>query len=163
MAIPQHDRKYYIVGIGVMLLVVLLLGTRSMRTVNAVLADKVPYVEQKVQHPQLIKKELRGVTARDSLVETALLDASLRDPFAHSVRTRAPRRTAKVPRQAARLVEPLLTALIFDNVNPTVQIRVGGERSDWLRTGDRFRGWQVAEIDASSVKVKKGDREIVLH
>lgn len=163
MAIPQHDRKYYTVGICAMLLVVLLLGMRSMQTVKAVLADKVPLVEQEVQHPQLVKEELKGVTSRDSLVAAAVLDSSLRDPFFGAVSKHDPRSPVKAPRQAARLVEPLLTALIFDNVNPTVQISVGSERSDWLRAGDQFRGWQVAEIDANSVKVKKGDREIVLH
>ncbi|MBC8423610.1 hypothetical protein H8E07_05765 [bacterium] len=163
MAITAQDRKYYTVGIGAMLLVVLLLGLRSSQTVKSVLADKIPYETTEIQQPQLVKEAVKGVSARDSLVACALLDGKLRDPFAQETRKPSTRRTVKAPPRVARLIEPSLAALIFDNVNPTVQITIEGERSDWLRTGDQFRGWQVAEIAAKSVKVKKGDREIVLH
>ncbi len=162
MANPQHDKKYYLVGIGVMLLVVLLLGMRSKQTMNAVLADKTPLVAETVQHTQLVKEELKGVTMRDSMVVTAVLDAKLRDPFDPGQQTQRPHKSVPKPRHVARFLRPLLAGLIFDDVSPTVQITVGSERSDWLRAGDRFKGWQVAEIDAKSVKIKKGKKEMGL-
>jgi len=159
--IPWSDRKHYIIGIGIMLTVVLILGVHSRATVNAVLGDKVPVAATTVAHTRLVNDELRRVTQRDQQVASAIMAEDLDDPFL-SDKPRNPPMADKTPRKVNRLVKPRLAALIFDDVSPTVQIRIGGVRSDWLRTGDRFKGWQVADITASSVKVMKGDREVVL-
>jgi len=161
---PPQDKKVQNLGIGIMLAVVLLLGMRSLQTVNTVLSDSHPIDEPAVVHKKLVGDDLKGVTQRDSLIAIATLDASVRDPFGPAAVEPKPRKRSRAPRPvAARVVEPLLAALIFDDINPTVQITVGKKRSDWLRAGDLFQGWQVAEIDARSVRVKKGDKEIVLH
>lgn len=161
MAIPWSDRKHYTIGIGLMLAIILVLGLRSKQTMNAVLADKIQLTTETVQHTRLITDELKGVSTRDSLVAVAQLDPNLQSPFDIDLKT-APKNVAKAPTKAARFIRPRLAALIFDDVSPTVQIRVGGVRSQWLRPGDRFKGWKVAEIDSRSVKIKKGDREVVL-
>jgi hypothetical protein len=159
--IPWSDKKHYAIGIGLMLAVVLVLGVRSKATVDAVLADKAPVEAASTEHKRLVNDEMSGVTYRDSLVAIAHLAEDLIDPFLGD-KALPQKVAAKAPPRVARLIKPRLAALIFDDVDPTVQIRVAGERSNWLHTGDRFKGWQVAEIDSKSVKVKKGDREVVL-
>jgi hypothetical protein len=56
----------------------------------------------------------------------------------------------------------VLRALLFDDVRPSVQLGVGGSTSDWLHRGDRFRGWQIVEINAKSVTVSTGSETVVL-
>jgi len=162
VAKTQQDRKYYAVGVGAMLLVVLLLGLRSKEAVQAVLNDRAPELTAETERPELVVAAVRGVAARDSMVAVAHLDAKLRDPFARDKKAPKSDRPVRRPQRVAKVIRPALSALIFDEVHPTVQITIEGERSDWLGTGDKFRGWQVAEILARSVKVKKGDKEIVL-
>jgi hypothetical protein len=58
---------------------------------------------------------------------------------------------------------PELRALLFDAVDPSVQISVFDTlQSGWLRQGGRFMGWTVTKIERSSVTVAKAGKSVIL-
>ena len=163
MRTPEYgqDRRFHVVAVLLMLFVVGFLGLRSRQVMNTVLNDDPGTTATSTAATRLVDEHLEGIADRDERVAEARLDADRRDPFSLSRSAPPPRRTTPPPK-VQRLIQPHLAALIYDDVSPTVQIRISGVRSDWLRTGDHFKGWRVAEIGSDSVKVSKGGRDVVL-
>ncbi len=85
-----------------------------------------------------------------------------RDPFRPPPAPR-PEGQASVRQPVQKVTEPpVVRALLYDNVNPTVQIGIGGETSGWLHIGDLFEGWTVVDITATSVRVSRDGESVVL-
>lgn len=164
MSAPEYcqDRRFHVAAVLLMLFVVGLLGLRSRQVMNTVLNDGTTATATAATSTRLVDERLEGIADRDLRIAEARLDTERRDPFSLSKSAPAPRRAATPPPKVRRLVQPHLAALIYDEVSPTVQIRIGGARSEWLRAGDRFKGWRVAEIGSDSVKVSKDGRDVVL-
>jgi hypothetical protein len=57
---------------------------------------------------------------------------------------------------------PILSALLFDHVNPSTQINVAGQRSGWLHQGETFQGWTVIAITSHAITITKGGETVVL-
>jgi len=99
---------------------------------------------------------------RDSVVEASV--PGRRDPFRPPPAAPAPRVSAAVVERATDLPkpDPTLGVLLYDRVSPQVQLRVGPRTSGWLRAGESFEDWTVAQIGPTSVKVTNGSRVLEL-
>ncbi len=89
-----------------------------------------------------------------------------RDPFRAPSAQRtfdgsaAPAHTAQAQNVAtAADAVPVLRALVFDNVRPSVQLACEDATSPWLGQGDTFKGWTVLEIGPGSVWIRNGSRK----
>lgn len=157
MSMQMKSDKTLRLGLGFMVLLVLVLGLRSGKTVSTVLAMDHAVQAEPVQTPT-DDIDLAQIDARDRrIAEATPVD---HDPFRRPGAPQAPReRRSRAPRE---IVAPSLGALLYDNVNPSAQISIQGERSDWLRQGDEFKGWTVRSITPQSVTITNGRETVVL-
>jgi hypothetical protein len=137
----------------------LFLGVRSARTVGQVLKDGSAIVQPRQASTNWTGEKASQALAR--LDRLALAIPSARDPFRE-----APRHiTTRIPRAAPAPVpplEPVLRALLYDNMKPAVQISLGKSVSGWLAQGEKFSGWTVVEVKPGSVVVANGLRRTEL-
>ncbi|MBM3285859.1 MAG: hypothetical protein FJY88_00690 [Candidatus Eisenbacteria bacterium] len=157
-AATPSGRSFW-VGIALLLSGVAFLAFRGGSAVTAVLDAGRGSHQKSLPVAAGVSKTPAGWAQRDSLLAAARLGD--RDPFRPPT---APR--GEVARDRARKPDdgdaPSIGALLFDNINPAVQIRVGGETSGWLREGEEFRGWVVDDIRPTSVKISRGAETVVL-
>ncbi len=102
----------------------------------------------------------QGPAAKDSLLSAVSLLGSRSIPRRAGAKSDggvAPRATPSEAR-----TPPDLRALLYDNVNPSVQLSSGATTSGWLHKGDSFLGWTVVEITATSIRISRGGESIVL-
>ncbi len=57
---------------------------------------------------------------------------------------------------------PELGALLYDTINPQVQLRISGQASGWMSEGAAFQGWVVETIRPDAVTVQRQGERIVL-
>ena len=145
--------------LGLLLAVGLVLGFLADRAVRTVLAGHRGATES-VAEPAG-SAALRTPATEDSLL--ALATPGLRDPFRAPPAPRSDR-TVAAPSQAPSQLTgtPVVRALLYDNVNPTVQIGIGSVTSGWLHAGDLFQGWTVVEISSTSVRITRNGESVVL-
>jgi hypothetical protein len=98
------------------------------------------------------------ITHKDSLL--ANVAPGRRDPFDRPPATWRPPVATAAPEPVVR--EPLLRAILYDEVDPSVILSVGSATSRWLHEGENFLGWRVADIGPTAVTVTHGDRSAVL-
>jgi hypothetical protein len=135
-----------------------IIGVRTERSVTMVLSlDQLARV---LTDPGSIT--MNGQSPDSTEEGDANLEESSRDPFEFFKieRKKTPRRNRPAPKRPEPV--PTLTALLFDTVEPGVQLTLGDTRSQWLHHGDEFQGWRVAEIHETSATVTKGERTLVL-
>lgn len=102
-----------------------------------------------------------ALAARDSLLAGAR--AGARDPFRAPTAPQSQTDGTSVRKQETALAgTPVMRALLYDNVNPLVQIGIGSVTSGWLHKGDRFQGWTVVEINSTSVRLARSGESVVL-
>jgi len=143
---------------GLLVLGVALLAIRSAQTVESVLAaSRRPAAASIAPAPASMGTGL--LATRDSLLAESRRGP--RDPFRPPP---PPPRTPERRRPPAEPtpVRPEMRALLFDKVEPSVQLRVGAAESGWLHQGDSFQGWTVVAITASSVELHSGKQTVVL-
>jgi hypothetical protein len=66
------------------------------------------------------------------------------------------------PAKPKKQVPPVLRALLYDTVNPSVKLSEKGAVSGWMYVGDEFRGWTIDFISSNSVTVSKNGKVVVL-
>ncbi|MCK4412108.1 MAG: hypothetical protein KAY32_01055 [Candidatus Eisenbacteria sp.] len=153
----MHGSRGFWISLGVLVLIGVFLGARSWGAVRAVLAiqqessmnqatDEVPWTS----HAAVI-------SYKDSLLANVVV--AQRDPFDNPPVEYRPRVEID-PEPLVR--EPLLRAILYDTVNPSVILSVGSASSRWLHEGESFLGWRVADIASTAVTVTHGDRSAVL-
>jgi hypothetical protein len=131
-----------------------LLGLRSERAVSSVLAgpgfDILAAGTQSGGIPDLDR-----LAVKDSLLAAA--EPSARDSFSDPPPPPRPARKATPSKPKTVVVpqppQPHLQALLYDHVDPAVQLRVGGKTSEWLSVGADHGGWKILEITSGSVVV----------
>ena len=136
----------------------LYLGVRSERAVHGV--RQTPFARLAAAEDSSlggIRADLRRVSQSESLL--AVRPGRIVDPFAPRIE---PAHAAAVSRAEEPVVIPTLGGLMYDSVAPVVQLRIGSRRSDWLRPGDVFEGWRVAEVRPASVRIQKNGRTVDL-
>jgi hypothetical protein len=84
-----------------------------------------------------------------------------RDPFQY-LETTIPRKQPVEPVEDKTQSLPELGALLYDTINPQVQLRVSGVSSGWLSEGAVFNGWVVEAIQPDAVTVQKQGERLVL-
>ena len=131
-----------------------LLGLRSERAVSSVLAGPGLGVLSVDARPGRLP-DRDQLASKDSLLAAA--EPAGRDPFSDPPPPRRPARKASPPKPKAIVVpkppEPHLQALLYDLVDPAVQLRVKGRTSGWLPVGAEHGGWRILDITARSVVV----------
>jgi hypothetical protein len=156
------DRRIW-AGLAALLIIMAVLAFRSQQAASSVLSYRsesdVPVVATGGDPHGLL-----GLARRDSLLEIA--QAAKADPFhnknfTQDVARQTPRKKSNTPARR-KMPEPKLLTLLHDDVNPCVQINVGGNRSGWLHNGDSFQGWSVNEITRDGVTVAKRSKTLVL-
>jgi hypothetical protein len=147
---------------GVILLVTLILGVRTQKTIAAVLSTReqiLPGLEWNGNGKPagFADYERRQLALRQ-------METSGRDPFNLTPAAPPPappvRREPAAPPPWASI--PSLHAMMFDGDNSTAQIRIGERMSDWLRVGDEWRGWRIMKIEKDWIKVARGDEIYVM-
>jgi hypothetical protein len=156
MATDITSDKTLRMSLAFMALLVLVLGLRSQKTVTSVLTLDHASHTASVQTPTG-DLDLVRIDERDRRIAEA--KPTGRDPF---LQRETKPRTVKVPVELREVLAPSLGALLYDNVNPSAQISIEGERSEWLRQGDEFKGWTIKSITPESVTITKGRDTIVL-
>jgi hypothetical protein len=144
---------------GALLVILILLGLRSYQVGTLVLPSGTPQttgaaVAQEADSPLL------SVAHMDSILSTT--ESCDRNPFSAP---RGRRRPPPPPRQVDPEPEegtPSLAALLYDNVEPAVQLKYKTSFSSWLRKGESFRGWVILEISPNSVTILKDGEYVVL-
>ncbi len=79
-----------------------------------------------------------------------------RDPF------RPPAEPAPAARPSPAGPAPVLRALLYDEVDPSVQLAMGGSTSSWLHRGGSWRGWSVVEIGRGGATIQQAGRRVHL-
>jgi len=162
----QSVGRLFWLALGSFALVFLIQGLRTSHVVT-VLLDQT---DRETVRNQTGKRQsdalLAMVDQKDSLVAAAA--PSERNPFGDPPRPRRPRverprtQAPARPPQPVEETPPALRTLLFDRVNPSVQLRDASHSSGWLHVGDTFDGWLVEEILENSVRISKGTRSVVL-
>ncbi|MBU1699084.1 MAG: hypothetical protein KJ970_17095 [Candidatus Eisenbacteria bacterium] len=156
--LAQKNRTIWY-ALAVLFGVCLFLGFRTQTVVTSVLWNGNSTGEQQivVENGDLLDR----LSAKDSLLS---VDVELtRDPFKVPSRPKSRPRTSDVKLKSKNeVVKPVLRALLFDNVNPSVQLSVGSTQSSWLRVGDTFQGWFIQDITSSGITVVKDEEEVFL-
>jgi hypothetical protein len=144
-------------SVGLVLVVGIILGVLAERSAQPILSahwNAAGPIQDAAGSPP------HAMGGPDSLYASA--SALGRDPFRAPAAPR-PERQAALRDPAPKVTgPPVVRALLYDNVNPTVQIGVGGMTSGWLHTGDNFEGWTVVEINPTSVRVSRDGESVVL-
>ena len=161
MKITANRRMW--AGIAFLTIITAMLALRSQQTASDVLSysseSNVPVVATGGDPHGLI-----GLAQRDSLIASA--QAAKKNPFNNpnfiqDFARQVPKQKTKAPARR-KSPEPRLLTLLHDDVNPCVQIDIGGDRSGWLHHGDSFQGWCVNEISREGVTVAKRKKTLVL-
>ncbi len=142
---------------GLVLVVGVILGILAGRSVHGVLSGRLTWETQ-------ARGGAGSAPAPAGDPDTLLASATVsgRDPFRPPQAPR-PEGLVSARQPVQRVTEPpVVRALLYDNVNPTVQIGIGSATSGWLHIGDLFEGWTVVEITATSVRVSRDGESIVL-
>ncbi|MBM3318924.1 MAG: hypothetical protein FJY75_13835 [Candidatus Eisenbacteria bacterium] len=157
--------RLFSLGIPALALVALLLGLRNHQVVGAVLSRGEPAVLEMQGNGRGTDGDIAELARRDSLVAAA--SAGNRDPF----RPRAPA-AAESPGRGAGAARPReepqpappprISSLLYDDVRPSVQLRIGPETSGWLHEGEIFHEWTVMRITPTTVTLASGERTVVL-
>jgi hypothetical protein len=148
-------------AIGLLALLGIFLAVRTEHAVGLVLARRHAQQAPPVSGSDLSAR-ISAMAAKDSLGAAAQPGA--RDPFRDPpARTLAPvfGAVAGRPLTAAEL-SPVARAVLFDRVDPRVQLSVGPEVSAWLRPGDAFQGWTVVRITRATITLAQGERQLIL-
>jgi hypothetical protein len=151
-----HGGNKLAAGYVFVVLVVVLLGVRSQRTVATVLDPGRSAEVQAMSSPGA--DLIAAVGRREALLAAAAAPA--RDPFQEPPAAR-PTPPPRPPREAqpARAPHPVLQAIIHDQLGPMIQLRVGAQTSGWLREGATFEGWRVGPIGADSVRLDRDGKQ----
>ena len=154
----DRDRSFWL-GFALLITVGIFLGFKTQQAVSLVLGamnrESVDNGSRSVPDGTLLAQ----IADRDRMLgDTGSLQ---RDPFRSPRDSGVDRNPTPQPRQETKAV-PTLRALLFDNVNPSVQFSIGAQTSDWLRKGDSYQGWVVIEIGPNSVRISKEDESLVL-
>lgn len=131
-----------------------LLGLRSERAVSAVLAGpRLDVLSVDARPGRLGDRD--QLASKDSLLAASV--PAERDPFCDPPPPPRPARKASPPKPKPIVVPkppaPHLQALLYDLVDPAVQLRVSGRTSAWLPVGAEHEGWRILDITARSVVV----------
>ena len=154
----QRNRQLWL-GFALLVLVGVLLGLKTQQAVSLVLGAKNRVSIGNSFQPAPEGALLAQVANRDSLLEdTGSLD---RDPFRNPIVWKPSKVRTDKPEKDGEAV-PILRALLYDNVNPSIQLSTGAVTSGWLRKGDSFQGWVIVEIGPDSVRISKNDENVVL-
>jgi hypothetical protein len=164
----NREERGFWVGLAALLLAGIFLGVRTERGVSAVLAAQSgggSTATGDADGPAM-RTLLAELDAKSARIEQAT--AADRDPFrepapkleAQTAPSPAPPRPAPPPPPPR--VPPSLGALLYDEVNPSVQLRVGTLTSDWLHRGENFKDWTVVEIRPGAVTVSQDGDTVVL-
>jgi hypothetical protein len=154
-----NDRRGFWFGLALLALVGLFLGIRAGGAVRTVMGGR----GWAATHP--VGSTSTGVRGQGSAAKDSLLSAvgsPERDPFRDAPAPRAEGGFIQKAAPSEARVPPDLRALLYDNVNPSVQLSSGATTSGWLHKGDSFLGWTVVEITATSIRISRGGESIVL-
>lgn len=146
-------------SLGVLLMVLIILGLRSYQVGVLVLPSEIQSPAE-ATIGRAADTPMLSLAYKDSLLSTA--EACDRNPFGPPP---ARRRTPPRVRQEKPEPEdetPSLAALLYDNVEPAVQLKYKTSVSTWLREGESFRGWVIVEISSNSVTILKDGKSVVL-
>jgi hypothetical protein len=152
-----NGRRGFWVGFALLLLVGVFLGIRVGGAVHAVLGGRV-----------LVSggpADTAGIAALpDGAKDTLIADALMgdRDPFRDPPAVRIEGGGVAKASPAIAKEPPALRALLYDNVNPSVQLSQDATISGWLHKGDSFLGWTVIEITSTSTTISRGGESVVL-
>lgn len=141
------------ISIGLLLASLVVVGIRAQRTSALAL-----YADRDAAPQSGIPKE-----TPPSLTEAASSGRPIpaRDPFQY-LETTIPRKQPVEPAEDETQSLPELGALLYDTINPQVQLRVSGVASGWLSKGAVFNGWVVEAIQPDAVTVQKQGERVVL-
>jgi hypothetical protein len=142
-----------------LLVILILLGLRSYQVGTLMLPSGIQPTTAAAA-AQEADSTMLSLAYKDSILSTT--EACDRNPFSAP---RARRRTPPPVRQQDPEPEegpPSLAALLYDNVEPAVQLKYKSSVSTWLRKGDSFRGWVILEISPNSVTILKDGESVVL-
>jgi hypothetical protein len=163
MGKTTSDTRSFWTGLIALLLVGLFLAVRTERGVSMVTAARADAPIAKDAEAASQRALLADLDAKATRVRAAF--ASERDPFRDPpvVRdeTAAPAAPAR-PAPPPRTPPPGLRAVVYDQVNPSVQLSSGARTSDWLHQGDVFQGWKIEKIESKSVTVSRSGEIAVL-
>jgi hypothetical protein len=150
------------VGCGVLLLVGIFLALRGTHAVSEILSGKHRQGADPIQLARAWKADAAAVALKDSLLISAL--PAERDPF----RNPPPVKPTSIWKPPSKdpvkkpLEVPTVRAVLYDNVDPSIKLSIGGSTSTWLHKGDHYRGWMVVEITPTATLVAQGDESVVL-
>jgi len=154
----QRDRGFR-VGFALLVTIGIFLGFKTQQAISLALGAMNRVSVDSGSRPLADRMVLAQIADRDRLL--AATGSLERDPFRSPRDSHVDRNPTPQRRESTGGV-PVLRALLFDNVNPSVQLSIGAHTSDWLREGDSYEGWVVMEIGVDSVRISKGDQSLVL-
>ena len=144
-------------AIALLLVVVAVLATRSYQAARIVLGP-ARAGDTGVSH-QEGNKVVEALAWSDSLIAAA--DPGARNPFTSPpARRRSSNPAPATPEETP--ADPTLGALLFDTLQPTIQLKLRGKTSEWLNQGDTFSGWTVKDIRPQTVVLEKDGRLLFL-
>jgi hypothetical protein len=149
------------IAVGLLAVVGVFLGARTEHAVGLVMARGHASVAQPVSGSDLSAR-IGAMAAKDSLEAAA--QPGERDPFRDPpARTPRPASGAVAGRPPAEVAAtPAARAVLFDRVDPRVQLSLGSEVSAWLRPGDTFQGWTVVRITTATITLAQGEQQLTL-
>jgi hypothetical protein len=164
MTKPTSDARNFWIGLIALLLVGLFLAVRTERGVSMVTATRPDAPIAKDAEAASQRALLADLDAKAARVRTAI--AGERDPFRDPPVFRSEAASADAaparPAPPPRVPPPGLRAVVYDQVNPSVQLSSGARTSDWLHQGDIFQGWKIEKIESKSVTVSRNGEIAVL-
>ncbi len=150
------------IAIGLLVLIGIFLAARTEHAVGLVMARRHAGSVAPLAPSSDLSARISAQAAKDSLLSAAL--AGERDPFrdapAHRMATTPG--TAAGSSAAQGELAPVARAVLFDRVDPRVQLSVGPQVSAWLRPGDRFKGWAVVRITPATITLAQGEQQLTL-
>lgn len=158
----KSDWRFWTAG-GVILLVTLLLGVRTQKSVAAVLSTREQTLPTVAWNGGVTPGEDAAYERRQAALQ--LVDHSLRDPFRPlpvAAPPDPPQKKSKPTRTPYWATIPSPHAIMFDGENSAAQIRIGKRLSDWLRVGDEWQDWKIIEIKSDCIRVARGDEIYVM-
>jgi hypothetical protein len=138
---------------GLLVASLVIVGFRAQRT-----SALTPYSNPDAVAQSVIPKKSSSYPA-DALSSERPTPA--RDPFQYP-ESAIPRKQPVEPVEDKTQPLPELGALLYDTINPQVQLRISGVSSGWLSEGAVFHGWVVEAIQRDAVTVQKQGERIVL-
>jgi hypothetical protein len=139
---------------------VITLGYSARQAVNVVLADNRAPAAQAASSQGRLAAADELIGQRQTRLDFA--HAGERDPFRPAPAPPVVREAPRTPPKPRPEAKPVLRALLFGSSRPAIIIKLNQSESDWLQTGQQFKGWTVVEINPASATVTKGQRRIEL-